>query len=74
MANAMTQAMNDVTAKDTAIESRAVFTNCSGHSLNLACADTLKQSKVIQEALDIIKSPQQYATFKEEMASDSPGI
>ena len=33
-------------------ESRALYTHCYGHALNLAVADTVKQSKVCRDALD----------------------
>lgn len=33
-------------------EPRALFTHCYGHSLNLACADTIKRSKLMKDALD----------------------
>ena len=33
-------------------EPRAIFTHCYGHLLNLACCDTIKQSKLMQDALD----------------------
>ena len=68
-----------------AAEPRAIFTHCYGHSLNLACGDTIKRWKLMQDALDttheitklIKKSPARDAIFKrlkEEMGSDSPGI
>ena len=34
------------------IEPRAIFTHCYGHALNLAVADTVKQSKVMRNALE----------------------
>ena len=34
------------------IESRAVYTHCYGHSLNLAIGTSIKQSKVMRDALD----------------------
>ena len=54
------------------IESRAIFTHCYGHALNLAVADTAKQSKVMSNALEttyeIIKlikySPKREAILK----------
>ena len=33
-------------------EKWAIFTHCYGHSLNLACSDTVKRCKVIKDALD----------------------
>ena len=35
-------------------EPRAVFTHCYGHALNLACSDSLKGSKLMKDALDIV--------------------
>lgn len=35
------------------LESRAVFTHCYGHTLNLAASDTLKQCKLTKDALDM---------------------
>ena len=66
-------------------EPRAVFTHCYGHSLNLACCDTIKRCKLMRDALDttheitklIKKSPAHDAIFKqlkEEMASNTPSI
>ena len=31
---------------------KALFNHCHGHLINLACADSIKQSKVISDALD----------------------
>ena len=50
----------------------AVFTYCYGHSLNLACSDTVKKSKLLKQALEttqeitkLIKfSPRCDAVFK----------
>ena len=66
-------------------ESRAVNTHCYGHSLNLACMDTIKSSKVMQEALDItgeitklVKlSPRRGSVFqclKDEITPQDAGI
>ena len=61
-------------------ELRAVFTHCYGHSLNLACNDTVKKSKLVKQALEttqeitkLIKfSPRRDAVFKKFKAeSDS---
>ena len=35
-------------------ESRAVYTHCYGHALNLACGDTIRQSRLMRDALDTI--------------------
>ena len=53
-------------------EPRAIFTHCYGHALNLAVADTVKQSKVMRNALEttyeirklIIYSPKREAILK----------
>jgi len=37
----------------TAIEKRALFTHCYCHALNLAIADTIKQSKIFRSALEV---------------------
>ena len=66
-------------------ESRAVYTHCYGHALNLGVSDTVKQCKVIRSAFDIAyeitklvkKSPRRQAileTLKQELGSDTPGI
>ena len=34
------------------LEPRAIFTHCYGHALNLTASDTIRQSKVIKDALD----------------------
>lgn len=63
----------------------AVYTHCYGHSLNLAAADAIKQSKVMKSALatahevtKLIKySPHRDALFqnlKSELTPDTPGI
>ena len=54
------------------IESRAVYTHCYGHSINLAVNDALKSSKLLKDALDmtceitkLIKySPRREAIFR----------
>ena len=83
----MSGAKSGVATRLSAAEPRAVFTHCYGHSLNLACVDTIKRCKLMQDALDttreitklIKRSPVRNAIFKqlkEELASDSesPGI
>ena len=35
------------------VESRAVYTHCYGHSINLAVNDALKSSKLLKDALDM---------------------
>ena len=83
----MSGAKSGVATRLSAAEPRAVFTHCFWHSLNLACVDTIKRCKIMEDALDttreitklIKRSPARNAIFKrlkEEMASDSesPGI
>ena len=84
-ASAMSGPRSGVAKQIRDLESRAVYTHCYGHSLNLACMDTIKSSKVMQEALDItaeiIKlvklSPRRGTIFqrlKDELAPLDPGI
>ena len=35
-------------------ESRAVYTHCYGHCLNLAIGDTIKKSKVMKSCLEVV--------------------
>ena len=51
-ASNMSGAKGGVAAQLTAIESRALYTHCYCHALNLAIADTIKQSKVCRNALE----------------------
>ena len=63
-------------------EPRAVFTHCYGHSLNLACSDTVKKSKLLKQALEttqeitkLIKfSPRRDAVFKKFKAESDPNL
>ncbi len=84
-ASVMTGVKSGVVARVKAAEPRAVFTHCYGHALNLACADTFRQCKLMQDALDttheitklIKKSPRRDSIFKqlkEEVACDGSGI
>ena len=85
-ASAMSGAKSGVVKRMCDIEPRAVYTHCYGHALNLACGDTIRQCKLMQDALDttheicklVKKSPRRDATFKrlkEEMpySMDSQG-
>ena len=62
-----------------------LYTHCYGHALYLACGDTIKKCKVMNDALDttheitklIKKSAKRGAIFerlKAEMAPDTPGV
>ena len=61
-----------------------MYIHCYGHALNLAIADSIKQSKVMKDALDtaliisqLLKySPKRdthFETIKKELAPDTPG-
>ena len=82
----MSGAKSGVATRLRAAEPRAIFTHCYGHSLNLACCDTIKRCKLMKDAMDttheitklIKKSPAREAIFKQlkegMQMSDSPGI
>ena len=78
----MTGCKFGVATRMNADEPRAIFTHCYGHSLNLVCCDTIKQSKLMQDALDttheitklIKKSPGREATFKSLRCETAPEI
>ena len=66
-------------------ESRAIFTHCYGHALNLAVGDSIKQCHLMKSALDVVteisklikKSPKRDAVFqkmKSELSADTPGF
>ena len=72
-------------AKKISDENKAVYTHCYGHALNLAVGDTVKQSKIMRDALDttyemskLVKfSPKRDSLFeklKQELAPDTPGF
>jgi len=44
---------SSVATRTQQMESRAIYTHCYGHSLNLAAGDTIKKSTVMKKALDI---------------------
>lgn len=62
---------NGVATQIQAKEKRAILTHCYGHALNLAVSDSIKQSKICQDAMDsafeisklIRYSPKRYAAF-----------
>ena len=51
-ASAMSGIKNGVAKQIMDLEPRALYTHCYGHSLNLATSDVVKQSKILQDALD----------------------
>ena len=66
-------------------EPRAVYTHCYGHALSLACSDSIKQCKIMKDALDVTheisklvkKSPRREDIFhklKRDLTPDSPGV
>ena len=79
----MAGAKNGVAVQLANEESRAIFTHCYGHALNLAAGDTIKKNKVLRDALDttlemskLIKySPRREAIFlklRQELTPEVP--
>ena len=81
-ASTMAGVKSGVSTKFLSEEPRALYTHCYGHALNLACADTVKQCKLIRDALDTTfeltkLSPKRDARLqqlKAEAAIELPGI
>ena len=84
-ASAMSGARSGVAKRITDLEKRAIYLHCYGHSLNLACVDTMKNSKILKDCLEVayeitklIKySPKREGIFrslKESISPDSVGI
>jgi len=86
-ASAMSGIKSGVAKRLRDIEPRAIFTHCYGHSVNLAACDTLKQMRLLSDAVDtayeitkLIKlSPRRqviFDTLKSQMYSidTSPGL
>ena len=85
-ASSMAGSRKGVAVKLMEEEPRALFTHCYGHSLNLACSDTIRQCKLMRESLDVTReitqlikrSPRRDATLqriKLQLSVDaSPGI
>ena len=81
----MTGVRNGVAKQISSEESRAVFSHCYGHALNLAVGDTIKKIKVLKDVFDVIYevtkiikfSPKRNAVFeklKETVSSDNAGF
>ncbi|XP_041374138.1 zinc finger MYM-type protein 1-like [Gigantopelta aegis] len=81
----MSGAKKGVAVNISSRESRAVYTHCYGHALNLAVSDSVKGSKVMRDSLDsvyemskLIKYSQRRDTkleeLKTEMNPDKPGF
>ena len=52
-ASAMSSSKRGVSKLISDLEPRAVYIHCYGHALNMAASDTLKQSKLMKDALEI---------------------
>ncbi len=52
-ASNMSGSKNGVASQITRIEKRALYMHCYGHALNLAVGQTVKQSKICSEALEV---------------------
>ena len=84
-ASVMAGHKNGVATQILAVEPRALYTHCYGHSLNLAMCDAMKKCKVCRDALDVTHeicklvkfSPKRNAIFdklKEELSPETPGL
>ena len=51
-ASVMQGVRNDVATQILQIQPKALYTHCYGHSLNLACQDTIRSIKPLRDALD----------------------
>lgn len=76
---------NGVAAQILSLESRATYTHCYGHALNLAASDTIKQNNILRDTLDaafeiskLLKySPKRDAMFsrlKDDLAPSTSGF
>ena len=78
----MSGSKRGVAAQIASEESRALFIHCFAHSLNLAVADTIKQSKVCSDALEVafevtklIKfSPKRNAVFDQIKSNEDENV
>lgn len=68
-----------------AVEPRPLYTHCYGHSLNLACQHTIREIKVLRNAIDMTlelprllkyssKGNATYKKLKEELSPGEPGF
>ena len=84
-ANSMSGSKSGASTRLLDLESRALYTHCCGHALNLATQDALKGIKVMQDTLDTVyeitklikKSPKRdsiFKKYKDDISTDSPGI
>lgn len=81
-ASNMSGCRSGIAKQITDIESRALYTHCYGHSLNLAVGDTIKAIKLLQDTIDIAyeisgliklspKRNTQFDVIKEQLAPDN---
>ena len=84
-ASAMMGAKNGVAKAIMSKESRAIFSHCYGHALNLGVGDTIKQCQLMKSSLEVVaeisklikKSPKRDAVFqklKSDLSPDTPGF
>ncbi len=84
-ASNMSGCRSGIAKQITDIESRAIYTHCYGHSLNLAVGDTVKTIKPLQDIMDIAyeisgliklspKRDNKFDFIKKELAPDTPGF
>ena len=81
-ASNMSGAKNGVAKQIIDKEARGVYTHCYGHALNLAVGDTVKQSKVMRDALDttyemsklVMFSPKRDSLFEKLKQIRLPGL
>ena len=59
-ASNMKEGKNGVASQIISKEPRAIFTHCYGHALNLAVGDTVKQSKLMRDALNTTHEISEY--------------
>ena len=84
-ASTMTGARNGVAKQITDEELQAIYLHCYGHALNLAAADSVKNSKMLKDALDVTYEVSRLVKFllernaildklKETFTPDNPGF
>ena len=84
-ASNMSGCKNGVSKQISDKEPKAIYTHCYGHALNLAVGDTMKQSKIMRDALDTTYEMSKLVKFspkrdslleklKQELAPDTPGF
>ena len=76
---------NGVATQISCLERRAIYTHCYGHSLNLACQETVREVKIVKDAVDTTfelskiakysaKRKAELVRLKEERAHNDPGF